>query len=73
MWIAGGASWFFGHAPEHWNPWTQLIRAGFAGSVLAEFRGVHFRTDAVAEYTEPLIYPNFLLANEEYYPAQIAA
>lgn len=28
MWIAGGANWFFGKAPEHWNPWVQLMRAG---------------------------------------------
>jgi hypothetical protein len=28
MWIAGGANWFFGRSPEHWNPWLQLIQAG---------------------------------------------
>jgi hypothetical protein len=33
MWIAGGANWFFGRAPEFWNPWLQLIRAGFGGYV----------------------------------------
>jgi hypothetical protein len=29
MWIAGGAHWFFGEPPRHWNPWVQLIEAGF--------------------------------------------
>lgn|SRR5260370_23270451 len=24
-WVAGGAHWFFGRAPERWNPWLQLI------------------------------------------------
>jgi hypothetical protein len=28
MWVAGGANWFFGRPPEHWNPWLQLILAG---------------------------------------------
>jgi hypothetical protein len=28
MWIAGGANWFFGEPPRHWNPWMQLIEAG---------------------------------------------
>lgn len=27
MWIAGGARWFFGRAPENWNPWVQLNAA----------------------------------------------
>lgn len=27
MWIASGARWFFGRAPEGWNPWLQLIRS----------------------------------------------
>lgn len=30
MWIAGGANWFFGRAPEGWNPWLQLLKAGFS-------------------------------------------
>lgn len=29
MWIAGGANWFFGKAPENWNPWYQLIENGY--------------------------------------------
>lgn len=73
MWIAGGASWFFGLAPRHWNPWTQLIRAGFAASVLEEFRRVRFQTNAVAESTELSIHPKYLPADEERYSAQIAA
>ena len=64
MWIAGGASWFFGRAPQHWNPWTQLIRAGFGASVLPEFRAVRFQTNAVAVY---------VLSSQEHYRTQIAA
>lgn len=30
MWISGGARWFFGRAPEQWNPWLQLIIGGLA-------------------------------------------
>jgi hypothetical protein len=30
-WIAGGARWFFGRPPEHWNPWVQLLVAGYVG------------------------------------------
>lgn len=75
MWIAGGASWFFGHAPEHWNPWTQLISAGFIdASVLGEFRSVRFQTNAVAPSAEQLsAHLNYLLANQEHYSVQIAA
>jgi hypothetical protein len=29
MWVAGGANWFFGRAPEQWNPWYQLIESGY--------------------------------------------
>lgn len=28
MWVAGGANWFFGRPPDHWNPWVQLLKAG---------------------------------------------
>ena len=28
MWVAGGANWFFGRAPDRWNPWLQLLVAG---------------------------------------------
>lgn len=28
MWISAGARWFFGRAPDHWNPWIQLIHGG---------------------------------------------
>lgn len=37
MWIAGGANWFFGSAPENWNPWRQLIDAGLGMYVPAQF------------------------------------
>jgi hypothetical protein len=33
MWIAGGANWFFGRPPEHWNPWVQLLGAGLGAYV----------------------------------------
>ena len=33
MWIAGGARWFFGAPAKDWNPWTQLISAGFSFTV----------------------------------------
>ena len=33
MWIAGGANWFFGRAPEGWNPWMQLLKAGLSAYV----------------------------------------
>lgn len=26
-WVAGGANWFFGRAPDDWNPWSQLMLA----------------------------------------------
>lgn len=32
-WIAGGAHWFFGRAPESWNPWMQLISGGHSEAV----------------------------------------
>jgi hypothetical protein len=28
-WIAAGAHWFFENPPEHWNPWLQLLKAGY--------------------------------------------
>jgi len=27
-WISSGAKWFFQEAPETWNPWFQLMKAG---------------------------------------------
>jgi len=36
MWFAGGASWFFGKAPEGWNPSIQLIAAGGLGAYLPQ-------------------------------------
>lgn len=38
MWIANGANWFFGNAPEHWNPWLQLIKGNLEIYVPAQFR-----------------------------------
>lgn len=52
MWIAGGANWFFGKAPEHWNPWMQLLTAGqgFASYIPRPFIELRFRAQA----TEPV-------------------
>jgi len=33
MWIAGDARWFFGNPPPYWNPWLQLIDAGYTNIV----------------------------------------
>jgi hypothetical protein len=33
MWIGGGATWFFGHPPDDWNPWMQLIVGDLASAV----------------------------------------
>jgi hypothetical protein len=46
MWIAGGANWFFGRAPEHWNPWIQLIRAGLAAWVPQFTTSLKLQSDA---------------------------
>lgn len=46
MWIAGGASWFFGRPPLGWNPWLQLIQAGLSMSVPVYFTGFHFQANA---------------------------
>ncbi len=47
MWIAGGANWFFGRAPEHWNPWLQLIEGGL-GMYVPRVE-IRFRAEAVVE------------------------
>lgn len=52
MWIAGGALWFFGRAPEHWNPWTQLLLAGFGTELPVEFWKVSIRSYAVTDIAE---------------------
>jgi hypothetical protein len=47
MWIAGGASWFFGQVPDQWNPWIQLILAGFTGSISGTFQETRFDSNTV--------------------------
>jgi len=47
MWVAGGANWFFGRAPEGWNPWKQLIDAQF-GSYVPGFPFTELRVRADA-------------------------
>ncbi len=50
MWIANGGHWFYGNAPEHWNPWMQLIRAGL--DVPRPFTAFRFDSSAVVEGTK---------------------
>jgi hypothetical protein len=58
MWIAGGANWFFGHAPEHWNPWAQLIWNGYEFAVPFQFR-LHIREPiGVEQFTSLVPEPN---------------
>ncbi|MGC2287393.1 MAG: hypothetical protein WA542_19230 [Candidatus Acidiferrum sp.] len=52
MWVAGGAAWFFGQQPAHWNPWTQLILAGFTGSLPADFERIRFDSNAVKNWID---------------------
>lgn len=33
-WVAAGAPWFFRTSPLGWNPWAQLINAGYMASVV---------------------------------------
>ena len=51
MWVAGGANWFFGRAPEHWNPWMQLLRAGLGMSLPRLFADLRFQANATVEPT----------------------
>jgi hypothetical protein len=51
MWIAGGANWFFGRAPEHWNPWLQLMLAGMSGFVPGLITDLRFQATATVEPT----------------------
>jgi len=46
MWIAGGANWFFGKAPENWNPWMQLLNAGLGTYVPKPFLDLRLHTNA---------------------------
>jgi hypothetical protein len=49
MWIANGATWFFGQSPEHWNPWMQLIEAGLLGAYAPPYFAFRFGTHAIIE------------------------
>jgi hypothetical protein len=49
MWVANGASWFFGNPPANWNPWLQLIDAGLQAWVPRQFSDLKVRTDASVE------------------------
>lgn|SRR5215510_14415583 len=52
MWTANGAPWFFGNPPAHWNPWKQLLDAGF-GMFVPQFR-LHTQTDMTMEPRPPI-------------------
>jgi hypothetical protein len=52
MWIAGGANWFFGRAPEGWNPWLQFIQAGL-GTYVPRFV-IDLRLQANARVAESI-------------------
>ena len=47
-WIAGGARWFFGQPPAHWNPWLQLIKAGYGAEMPWFSRATHLYVEAYA-------------------------
>ena len=51
-WVGQGATWFFGAEPEFWNPWTQLINAGFGSSVPVFAFGVQITADAMIDGLE---------------------
>jgi len=48
-WITSGAHWFYGHPPQKWNPWLQLIRGGHPEEV--PFRAVASKSSAGTETT----------------------
>lgn len=76
MWVAGGALWFFGRAPEHWNPWTQLLSAGFSTELPVEFWSVSIRSYAVTDIAEIEKFADtyYLLSGQEnFYRVQAAA
>lgn len=57
MWVASGAEWFLARPPLAWNPWLQLIMAGFSYDL-------PFRVDMVtveeefSNETIVLVHPN---------------
>jgi hypothetical protein len=52
MWVAGGSAWFFGQQPERWNPWTQLILAGFTGALPADFQNISFDSNTIGDWMD---------------------
>jgi hypothetical protein len=46
MWVENGANWFFGEPPAHWNPWMQLIDAGFGEYIPNSFRHLRVQADS---------------------------
>jgi hypothetical protein len=51
MWIAGGANWFFGKAPDGWNAWLQLIDGGLKIEIPWKNVQLHLQADATVEPT----------------------
>jgi len=51
LWIWEGAPWFLENPPPHWDPWMQLIRAGFGADI--PFRADVEHTRAVWQILSP--------------------
>jgi hypothetical protein len=52
MWIGGGAQWFFGNPPAHWNAWMQLINAGLEMYVPKFYTDLQTQSRTVGQPTE---------------------
>lgn len=61
MWLAGGANWFFGRAPEGWNPWLQLLEAGLGAYVPRFVVGMRFQADANVDREIRNLTPDFVV------------
>lgn len=46
MWVAAGARWFFRTAPAYWNPYLQLVKAGFNFGVPKFVSEAYFQNDS---------------------------
>ena len=58
LWVACGANWFFGKAPEHWNPWIQLLKAGFWSPSSSPLPKMELRLRSEAT-SEPVVVQNY--------------
>lgn len=48
-WIRRSAPWFYRQPPTNWNPWMQLIRAGYGAAVPIFFSNFQFQENVVVE------------------------